>query len=139
VSYLGRYQLGQEVTFRPHALSSSGQPQLPDSAPRFAAYLGSTQSSSGRTPSLDRTLITGLFEGKILLDEAFSAGQYTVLVTWAVSGVQKAALFTFTVLPGAGPTGQVTAMFSYPRPQANHIVQARSTGRIYKGRNPRGS
>jgi hypothetical protein len=137
--FLGRYQLGQEVTFRPHALSSSGQPQAPDSAPRFAVYAGGAQSSYGRVPSLDKTLLVGLFEGRILLDEAFAPSQYLVLATWQVSGAQKAALFTFTVLPGSGPTGQVSAMFSYPRPQANHVVQARSTGRIYKGRNPRAS
>jgi hypothetical protein len=135
--YLGRFQLGQEVTFRVHARSAAGQPQAPDAAPRYAAFLGGDEASSGKVPSLDKTLLTGLFEGRILLDEAFTAGAYRVVATWAVGGVQKGALFSFDVLPGGGPTGQVTAMFSYPRPHANYVVQARSTGRIYKGKNPR--
>jgi hypothetical protein len=48
-------------------------------------------------------------------------------------------LHTFRVLPGGDGSGQVVAMHEYNRPAARHLVQQRSSGTLWKGRNPRRS
>lgn len=137
--YLGSFQLGQEVAYRVHSATSSGEPAAPDAAPLARVYAqdGDAVRSGLKVPSRNYPRIVGLFEGRLQLNEDFEAGLHTVLVTWAVSGVKKAASFSFAVLPGGNGSGQVTSLYSHPRPNANYVVQGRDSGRIYKGKNPR--
>lgn len=137
--YLGSYQLGQEVTYRVHSVTSSDEPVAPDAAPLARVYAadGDAVRRGLKVPSRDYPRTVGLFEGRLQLDEDFEPGAHTVLVTWKVSGTVKAAQFSFTVLPGGNGSGQVTSLYSHPRPNANYVVQGRDSGRIYKGKNPR--
>jgi hypothetical protein len=137
--YLGSFQLGQEVTYRVHSRTAAGVPAAPDAAPlaRVLAQDGDPVRSGLKVPSRDYPRTVGLFEGRLQLDEDFDVGLHSVVVTWAVSGVAKAQDFYFTVLPGGNGSGQVTSLYSHPRPNANYVVQGRDSGRIYKGKNPR--
>lgn len=137
--YLGSFQLGEEVTYRVHSRSSAGVPAAPDAAPLAHVYAqdGDSVRTGLKVPSRDYPRIVGLFEGRLQLNEDFEAGMHTIMVTWLVSGVAKGAAYHFTVLPGGDGSGQVTSLYSHPRPNANYIVQGRDSGRIYKGKNPR--
>ena len=137
--FLGRYQLGEEVSFELLTRDASGTPQAPTNAPLMTVLDadGDRPINGKGVPSRDYPRLTGLFEPKFLLDERFSAGQYTVLITWLVSGTPLGRLHVFTILPGGQGSGQVTSLYSFPRPNANYVVQGRSSGRIYKGKNPR--
>jgi hypothetical protein len=46
-------------------------------------------------------------------------------------------LDTFEVTPGGDISGVVISQFFYPQPQANFLIQQRSSGNIYKGKGPR--
>lgn len=138
--FLGRYQLGREVSFELLTTDASDTPQAPTAAPLMTVYdsTGARVISAKSVPSRDYPRLTGLFEPRIFLDERFSSGQYTVFITWLVSGTPLGRLHVFTILPGGQGSGQVTSLYSFPRPNANYyVVQGRSAGRIYKGKNPR--
>lgn len=137
--YLGRFYLGQEVTYHVHTVSAVGLPVAPDAAPLAAVYEadGDSPERGLKVPSRDFPLTTGLFEGRLQLDEKYAVGQYTILVTWLASGAKRARMYRFEIMPGGDGSGQITSMINFIRPNANFIINARSSGRIYKGRNPR--
>lgn len=138
MSYLGSYQLGQEVAFRIYCRTAAKVPTAPDAAPVIAVYSGSSKVYGGRSiPSKDRGIVTGLFEGKILLNEAFSEGEYTIHIRYSLSGVMVGETRSFTVLPGGGGSGYVNSIYAYDRPHASYLVQGRTAGRVYRGKNPR--
>lgn len=136
--HAGRYRLGEEVPLRVLCHSPGGAPAAPDACPRVAVY-----SAAGRPvadfalPALDAAVAAGLFGGTLFLDERFSAGPYAVLFRWTVSGAAGGQAGRFEVLPGGAGSGQVVALYSYERPHADFLVQQRTSGRIYKGKNPR--
>lgn len=136
--YLGRRQNGQELAIVFLTKTTAGVPVAPDAAPLMSVYDGSgaTIENGVKVPSRDYPRFSGRFDARIQLDERYSTGQYTAVVTWLASGVSKAAIFRFEVIPGGDGSGQITSMINHPRPNANFIVNARSSGRIYKGRNP---
>jgi hypothetical protein len=136
--FLGRYQLGQEVTFRLLTRDPSGQPLAPTAAPVMTVYAPGGRVISGNAiPSRDRPAATGLFEGRVFLSEAFTEGRHTITVRWLYAGAPYCCAYTFEVIPGGDGSGQVNALYSYVRPGASYLVQGRSSGRIYKGKNPR--
>lgn len=136
--FLGHYQLGQEIAFRVYCRTAAGVPTAPEDAPEISVYSASAKLFSSRAiPSKDQGVLTGLFEARILLNEAYSEGEHTVHVHYHVGGTHVAESRAFTVLPGGGPTGTVNSMYAYDRPHASYLVQGRTTGRIYKGKNPR--
>lgn len=136
--YLGRYQLGEYVPLRVLCLNGSQVPADPDACPLVDLRSASGKPVSGEgLPVLDKHATTGLFGSGLYLDEAFSEGAYSVQFTWLVGGTLYSSLARFQVAPGGGASGQVIAMCSYERPHARFLVQQRTSGRIYKGRNPR--
>lgn len=138
MSNLGRYQLGQEVTFLVLCKNASGVPADPDACPKVDVYSPTGKPVSGQgVPILDAQATTGLFSGRVLLDERFATGQYHLVVRYQVTSHHGSEMLLFEVMPGGGATGQVIALYAYERPQATFLVQQRTTGRIYKGKNPR--
>lgn len=134
----GRYRLGQEVPLGVLCLNSSGVPVFPDACPSLDLYGPGGKKISGRAlPVLDRLATTGLFAGSVYLDETYTVGDYTVVYRWDVSGVRGSAMDSFRIVAGGDGSGQVIALFDYERPQADHLIQQRTGGSIYKGRNPR--
>jgi hypothetical protein len=134
-----RYQLGEEVTLRVRCTDSSGRPVEPDAAPRLAVYA----STGGPVKDVwcsvvDKHATVGWFEAKVFLGADFSAGWHHAVARWLDGGTHHGAQeFAFEVVAGGSETGQVVALHSYERPHADFLVQQRTSGRIYKGRNPR--
>jgi len=92
---------------------------------------------ASRVPIYDKLSTTGLFRLSLFLDERFSEGEYIIAFSWKIGGTQGGMQERFTILPGGAGSGQVIALRNYETPHANFLVQQRTSGRIYKGRNPR--
>lgn len=136
--HTGRYHLGEEITLPVLCLTGSGVPTDPDEAPTLEVYSSSGKPLSGQKIStLEPLATTGLFVGRVFLDESFTTGRYHALVRWLISSTQGSQLFEFEILPGGSATGDVIALHPYERPHATFLVQQRSSGRIFRGKNPR--
>lgn len=136
--HLGRKQLGEEVPLTLLCRNSSGVPADPDACPKVDVYSASGKVVSGRSiPILDPAGTTGLFGGRIYLDGTFSAGEHLVVYRYDSGGTRRQEVDHFEVVAGGDSSGQVIALFNYERPHANHLVQQRTSGRLYKGKNPR--
>ncbi len=134
--YLGRYQQGEEALIVLLCSSTADVPVLPDAAP-VADVSGDGFFVSGIALAvMDPAAAPGLFYARLYLDSRFS-GRCTVTLRWLVSGVLHAREAVFEVAPGSDPSGGVLALHYYRRPQAEFLVQQRSGGGIYKGKNPR--
>lgn len=137
--YLRTYQLGEEVPLLIQCLNLLKRPADPDAAPRVAVY-----DNAGNVVKdfylavADKAETIGLFLGRLYLGSDFSPGHYRAVVRYAGGGFNFALdPICFEVIPGGAESGQVIAMHSYERPHSNFVVQQRTSGRIYKGRNAR--
>lgn len=138
MDYLGRYQQGQEAPFWLVCRNGSGVPVDPDAAPTADVYSGQTLIAAQLlVPVLDAAATLGLFAGFLYLGDLYPPGTYSILLRWQAGGHQGAQLLTFEVAAGGDPSGQVLAMTYYHQPQADFLVQQRSAGRVYQGKNPR--
>jgi hypothetical protein len=140
--FLGRFQSGDEVDVPLMTRNALGRPVAPDAAPHLTVFDSSGATLyAGSGAARDRAAATGLFYAKVFLTDDFEAGQYSCLWRWLdTSGAHHGGLLhTFRVLPGGDGSGQVVAMHEYNRPAARHLVQQRSSGTLWKGRNPRRS
>lgn len=135
---LGRYQLGDEVPLPLLCLDTSKRPADPDAAPRVAIY----DEAGGAVkdfalPVCDKAETTGWFLGSLFLGSDFAAGHYEAVYRWKVGGNHGGRVDTFEIVAGGSESGQVIALHSYERPHSDFMVQQRTSGRIYKGRNPK--
>jgi hypothetical protein len=136
--FLGIYQLGQEVAFRLVCTEGARTPFNPDEAPVMSVYSASSKILTGKgVPGKDQGIRVGLFEGKVFLSEAFEEGIHTILVRYTDGSTVRAKKYTFLILPGGDGSGIINTMYAYDRPHASYIVQGRTSGRIFKGKNPR--
>lgn len=137
--WFGRFQVGKEITYRFLTRNGNGSPVAPDDAPLAFVYDGSgnTISAASKVPSEDYPLKTGLFEGRIFLDERFSTGKYSIRISWVISGTEYSTTMFFEIIPGGDGAGQITSMYYHQRPNASFVVNGRDSGRIYKGKNAR--
>lgn len=138
-NYLGRWQQGQEAPYWFLCKNASGVPTDPDAVPTVDIYLANTGLIVGAkgVPILDPVPTTGFFAGFVYLNENYPAGLYTLVFRYLISGSRYSDFSTFEVVPGGDPTGQILAMTYFHQPQADYYVQQRSSGRIYRGQNPR--
>lgn len=137
--YLGRWQQGEEVPLWVLCVDASGIPTDPDAAPTADIFGPSGVVAHRQLPVQEPAATVGFFQGFVFLSELYPAGRYTVELRWttgsgAFFGASSAIL---EVVPGGDPSGQILAMSYYHQPQADYYVQERSSGRIYKGQNPR--
>lgn len=138
-NFLGRYQQGQEVPLWVQVLSNAGVPVLPEEAPRADFYSETGLPISGKSiPILEPAATIGLFQGFQYLDDGWALGRYTVIFRWTANGGELGEeRAVFEILPGGDGSGQVLALSYYHRPQADFWVQQRTSGRVFKGKNPR--
>ncbi len=135
--YLGRYQQGEEALILLLCSDSNDVPVAPDAAPRADV----TGDATGRITGIALAVVepavaTGLFYAKLYLDSRFT-GLCTVTLRWLVSGAMHARQATFEVAPGSDASGGVLALYYYRRPHAEFLIQQRSGGGVFKGKNPR--
>jgi hypothetical protein len=135
--YTRAYQLGDEVPIL--LLCRNGDdPAYPDAAPRATVYDEDGDAIADfYLPVIDKAEVAGLFLGYVYLGAEYAAGVYTVVSRWQVGLFNGLDAMRFEIVAGGGESGQVIAMHSYERPQSDFIVQQRTSGRLYKGRNPR--
>lgn len=140
MQYLRSYQLGEEVVFPLLTKAGpAGPPAAPDAAPLYRVYEGDGDVvKSGYCSVFEKAeLSSRAFQVRFFLGSEFAAGHYTVWVWWLTGAVAYGRLFRFEVVAGGAESGQVIALHSYERPHSDFLVQQRTSGRIYKGRNPR--
>lgn len=136
--HLRGYQLGEEVSLPVLCTDADGRPVDPDACPRVAVFAAAGHAVADfALPIADAQATTGLFQGRLYLGEDFAEGQYHALFRWEAGAHHGGELRSFRVQPGGSATGQVVALHSYERPHAGFLVQQRSSGRLYKGKNPR--
>jgi len=136
--FLGRYQLGDLVPLTVLCTGPDGSPLDPDSAPAARIYPASGGLvAEVALPCRDRPATTGLFGGRILLGPSYAPGRYLIQCRWQAGTFHGGRLLSLQVLPGGDATGTVTALCHYDRPGATHVINARTSGAIKKGRNPR--
>ena len=128
MSYLGRFQQGQNVTI---GVSTTA---APDAAP-----IATIKDSSGDTiwSGGIALVAANTFSLSIFIGVVFSLGTFTVTYSWAIKGVAGTATDTFDVIGGGDPGGKVVSMYSYVRPDATYVVAQLSSGNTVQGRNPR--
>lgn len=133
-----RLQLGQDLPITILCKNATGVPSDPDVAPVLSIYSSSAKKLSGESmPVLESAATTGLFKAVIYLDERFSEGKHTAVVRYKVSSHHGMEVIPFRILPGGSATGQVISMFRFDLPHLTYLINQRSSGRIYKGKNPR--
>lgn len=135
MSYLGGYQLGDSIPLRLTCRASEA-PAMPDNPPQAKVFSGTTVVASHLMPIEDRYAVTAQFAYPLFLDGTFSAGQYTVVYYYAISGTPHIETDSFDVLPGGSVNGSVVSSYFFERPQANYVVKAQEDGNVTWGRNP---
>jgi len=121
--FLGRYQQGAwlplSVQCRGNlvAVDPTAAPTINIYNPSFTNILG-PRSIPPRAPGK----LTGLFELEQFLGSEFSAGIYTLLVSYANGGSSYADLFKFEVTAAGHQNGGYTNLYFYERPHANYVV-----------------
>lgn len=136
--YRGVVRLGDEIAFRVQCYNSSGVPADPDACPKIDIYSGSGKPLSGKSmPVLDKATTTGLFELRVFLGVPFAVGAHLASIRYKVSSHHGILMARFDIVPGGSTTGEVVSMFAWELPNANYLVQQRTSGQLYRGKNPR--
>lgn len=136
-NYLGRWQQGQEMPLWVLCTDSSGNPVLPDAAPQVDVYSHSGLGLTRTVPVLEPAATTGLFKGSLFLNAGFTPGTWCLSFRWKVGSYVGSSLASFEVAPGGDGSGQVLALFYFHQPNADYYVQQRTSGSVFKGKNPR--
>ncbi len=87
-------------------------------------------------PAQDRYGITGRFAFRQFLDGRFAVGQYTVLYRYTVGSYNGLVTDTFQIVAGGSSYGTALAIRYFHKPEADYVVQALTSGKITKNRNP---
>jgi hypothetical protein len=135
--YLGRKQLGQEVSFSVASAGGDSEiPSWPSLPPTLDIWKGTTLVLSGlKMPKIDGAVV-GLFQLAVYLDERFSTGYYQGVSRWLRGTYSAVQIDDFRILDGGNPDGAVIAMFHHEMPQARFIVMQTDAGKIQRGKNP---
>jgi len=138
MTYLGRYQLGQELVVSLACLDADGVATLPDRPPRMKIWSSSAKVVNKDIPIMDRYGTTGYFSFRQFLGSDFAAGWYTVILLYTLAsgthvGVQAGS---FEVVAGGHSDGNIISMCYYTRPHADFCVTHLDSGKIQQRRNP---
>lgn len=139
MSYLGEFFQGEWVSIPLVCRNASGDEANPTAAPVLNIY------RADDTPILDDVTMarfaqgerTGYFNRAVQLTSSYTAGRYFALITYAVSGSNKAELHFFEVVAGGNSSGAYVALWYYPRPHAKYIVGQLDTGTLEMRRGPK--
>ena len=138
--FIGRQQLGTELTIGVLCHDASDTPTAPAAAPTIEVWTGTTKLLTGQMiPVMDRygtTVAASYFQYNLFLDGKYAAGQYKVLYRYTVGSYVGLEEDTFQVLAGGDADGTITSLIYYSRPQAAFVVWQTDAGKVQKGRNP---
>ena len=135
--YLGKVQLGQEITLGVQCRDSAGTPTAPTAAPQIEVWTGTSKVLSGKSiPTMDRYGVTGYFQYNLFLDSRFTTGEYKALYRFTAGSYYGLDEDTFEIVAGGDASGAVISLHCFNRPQAQFLVWQTDGGRIQKGRNP---
>lgn len=136
--YRGRKRQGEDLGIGVLCVDAAGLPAAPDGVPVVTVYDGSGRVVGGvRLPVVEPSAAPAYFAGTLFLNSSYPAGEYAVVYRWKISGVNNSQADHFEVIPGGNADGAVAGLYRYDRPHANHLVNKRRSGKIYRGRNPR--
>lgn len=137
---LGRFQVGDFVPLRVRSVApATGVPTLPSTPVNVYATIYSSAPAvvdQLALPILDRFQVTGQFARQFQLDSDYSAGQYVIQYSWAVSGNFGGDVDTFEVVAGGSASGAVVSAYEMQMPDARYLVHEYDSGSIVQGRNP---
>jgi hypothetical protein len=136
--HLRAYRLGDEVPFLLLCRNGAGTPTDPDEVPRLSIYAASGSPVQDlRMPVHEDDATLGLFKLDVFLGAEYDAGFYRAVARYYLSASPRTQEYSFEVVAGGDPTGQVISMHPFERPHADFIVQQRTSGQTFKGRSPR--
>jgi hypothetical protein len=136
--YLGRYQLGEEVTVDLLCQTATGAPQAPDLAPVVLVYdlRASTKLLTARLPPLDPGRQPALYRYRYRLGPGLALGPYAACLCYRVSGQAQVRQVVWDVVAGGHGDGAVISQYHLLRPEAAYLVQRTESGARIFGRNP---
>ena len=134
--YLGSYQLGDIVQLSVWCLNGTDTPVEPDAAPLAIVYSSTNTAEARSLPIKDRERITGYFHYRTNLDASYTAGYYTVMVNYKISGTNFAKLWHFQVLAGGNDQGNGISMHFFKQPGADYVLLQTDQGTMKRLRNP---
>lgn len=135
--WLGRYRIGDRLGLSVLSKSKSGAPVQPSALVQAFTYdsSGAVVEAVPLHPK-DRFGGNWDFTASLKLSASYTPGHYSVVYQWAVSAALFSRLDTFEVLSGGDADGQVIALASVPRPEANFVLYQTEAGDVKSGRNP---
>lgn len=142
LSFLGRYQQGQELPVTLQCVNAATGPSDPTELPRLEIY------RDGATPTLIETVqlaadlrgvAVGVFRRGVYLGERYgTAGRYLLVAKYTdTDGTAHCEHGSFMLLPGGSDDGAVIAAKYVERPDASYLLYQTDAGRLIRGRNPR--
>lgn len=134
--YVGRHQVGREVTLHVQCLNLDGEPAAPAAAPVARVYRDGVLVRSLRIPLDDDPESAGRFRGRMLLVEGDGPGRYAVVYLYAIGAEVVVGSDTFEVAAGGDPHGVVLAASVLSRPDGDAVVAHLGSGRLASGRTP---
>ena len=141
---LGRKHVGDWLKLELTTLNASGVATLPDAAPTANIYsaTGVLQMSSPYklpvvfTDRNDSNTLLGFFSRRLVLTTSLTAGRYTVLYEWTISGARHHRWDFFDIVTGGSTDGTVHGVFALNRPETKEVHYDTESGKILVGRNP---
>lgn len=138
MEWLGRKQIGDKLGL----VVSSKDPKSGASATPAALVRGYIYDSAGAiveaVPLHPKDRFGGQrdFTAALRLSASYTPGYYQVYYAWAVSSTLYTRVDTFEVVSGGDADGQVIALASVERPEADYVLYETESGALRAGRNP---
>ncbi len=142
---MGKYVVGQSIPLMLCSRDANGAPTMPDSVPVAEIYdsAGSQVGSDIELASFARYdrdtsgANNAFFRRRFRLTSSFSAGGYSVLYKWVVSGTTYKQTDNFVVSYASDADGTVIGLFGVPLEGQQGAHWDTESGKIELGRGPR--
>ncbi len=106
--HAGRYRLGDVLVLPISARNSAMTPTKSTAAPAYTIYdAAGSAVATGSFSLWDSLARTGWYRLVLRLSSTYTTGRYDLVVTYAISGVTIAQLYTFDVVAGGNSDGIV--------------------------------
>lgn len=134
---LGRYRLGDFITFAFQATNANGTPVAPTAAPTLKTWAGGSLSAPVDSIAMPVHCLSGMFLYDLRLDGDYSAGAYVAACQWVTGGSTFSEVFSFRVIAGGDADGNVIGAIRLNMPEAQKVVYQLDSGKLEYVRNPK--
>jgi hypothetical protein len=135
--FIGYYQLGDLLPVSVWTLDAAGTPTEPDDVPVLQIYDADGLATYTKIlPVVDSANITGYFQYRVNLDQAFSTGYHSLIIHYVISSTSYAIVGQFEVVDGGDDEGQGIAMHFFKQPAADYVLLQTDRGSLKRLRGP---